>query len=153
MQNDFIDDIAKALDSNEHLELRILTLDPQSVFVNYRAGQLEDTEISIFRIELQNALDAVYYRLKRYGKRVNIKIYDDFPSQIAFFFDLEILSCVVSAMGRSRDNCAFLLSSAMPGAQRSFVDHFSLLWSHRSDSYKELGRVKDEENIVEEVDV
>jgi Pentapeptide repeats (8 copies) len=138
LQHDFIDDLVKAMEQEEGLRLRILTLDPQSVFVNYRAKQLDETEVRAFRTELQGALDAVYFRLRGFGSRVKIKTYDDFPSQIAFFFDQEILACVVSATGRSRDNCAFLLSSNLPGAKRSFTDHFSHLWSSesRSRTYK-----------------
>lgn len=136
LKDDFIDDLDKAMEQEENLRLRILTLDPQSVFVNYRAKQLDETEVRSFRTELQGALDAVYFRLRRFERRVQIKTYDDFPSQIAFFFDQEILACVVSATGRSRDNCAFLLPSNFQGAKRSFTDHFSHLWSSRSHTYK-----------------
>ncbi len=139
LQRDFIDDLVRAMEQQEHLELRILTLDPQSVFVNYRANQLEDTEVKIFRAELQNALEVISVRLRKFGTRISIKIYDDFPSQIAFFFDKEILACVVSARGRSRDNCAFLLSSDLPNAEKSFTDHFSDLWNKKSRTYREFG--------------
>jgi hypothetical protein len=142
LQRDFLDNIAAALDMHENLTVRILTLDPQSVFVNYRAEQLaEETEVRIFRAELSNALEATYAKLRKYGNRVLIRIYDDFPTQIAFFFDGEILSCVVSAMGRSRDNCAFLVPSNMPNAQKSFGQHFDHLWSNKTKSkrYSEYG--------------
>jgi nucleoside 2-deoxyribosyltransferase len=139
LQRDFIDDIIVALETHENLKVRILTLDPQSVFVNYRANQLEDTEVRIFRAELLNALETTYVKLRKYGNRVNIKIYDDFPSQIAFFFDGETLASVVSAMGRSRDNCAFLVPPDMPNAQESFGHHFSHLWSNKSRTYREYG--------------
>lgn len=138
LQQDFIEDLVKAMEQQDNLRLRILTLDPQSVFVNYRAKQLDETEVKNFRTELQGALDAVYFSLRRFDRRVKIKTYDDFPSQIAFFFNQEILACVVSATGRSRDNCAFILPSDFPGAKRSFIDHFSHLWSseNRSHTYK-----------------
>ena len=143
LQRDFLDDIAAALDAHDNLTVRILTLNPQSVFVNYRAEQLEDTEVKVFRGELSNALEATYVKLKKYGSRVSIRIYDDFPAQISFFFDDEILSCVVSAMGRSRDNCAFIVPSNLPNAQRSFGLHFSHLWSNKAGSraYREYGPV------------
>lgn len=139
LQRDFIDDIILALETHENLKVRILTLDPQSVFVNYRANQLEDTEVKIFRSELLNALEVTASKLRKFGNRVTIKIYDDFPSQIAFFFDGEMLACVVSAIGRSRDNCAFLVPSDMPNAQESFGHHFSHLWSNKSRTYREYG--------------
>ena len=134
-----LDEMIFALETHENLKVRILTLDPQSVFVNYRANQLEDTEVKIFRSELLNALEVTYSKLRKFGNRVTIKIYDDFPSQIAFFFDGETLACVVSAIGRSRDNCAFLVPSDMPNAQESFGHHFSHLWSNKSRTYREYG--------------
>jgi hypothetical protein len=140
LQRDFVDDISLALDTYKDLKVRILTLDPQSVFVNYRANQLPDTNVKIFRDDLSNALAATYTKLKKHGNRVSIKIYDDFPSQIAFFFDRETLACVVSAMGRSRNNCAFLVPTDMPNAQESFGQHFSHLWSNKnSHTYGQYG--------------
>ena len=136
---EFTEVIINSLDSHPDLNIRILTLDPQSVFVNYRANQLSDTEVRIFRRELEFSLEATFSKLNKYGKRVSIRIYDDFPSQIAFFFDGEALACVVSAMGRSRDNCAFLVPPDMPNSRESFVDHFSHLWSNKSRKYSEYG--------------
>jgi hypothetical protein len=139
LEHEFLDDLVKAMEYQEHLELRILTLDPQSIFVNYRANQLDDIKVKIFRTELQNALEHICLRLMKFERRVSIKIYDDFPSQIAFFFDQEVLACVVTAMGRSRDNCAFLVSPDLPNAQKSFADHFSHLWNNKSRTYREFG--------------
>ncbi|MCF6256936.1 MAG: nucleotide-binding protein [Gammaproteobacteria bacterium] len=126
---EFIGDIVSAMKENNTLELRVLTLDPQSIFVNYRAQQLGYTKVGIFRNELINALENVSFNLREFGSRVRIKTYDDFPAQIAFHIDNDILSCVVSAIGRSRDNCAFLLPDSIAGAQKSFVEHFNKLWN------------------------
>lgn len=127
----FMDEIVAAVKAHSELELRILTLDPQSIFVNFRAQQLE-TDVRVFRNELTAALDAVLLKLGTIGGQVRVKLYDDFPAQIAFFFDQEIMACVVSAMGRSRDNCAFLVNQSQPGAQKSFVEHFEHLWNKKS---------------------
>lgn len=132
---DFLSDIVDALKNNAHLNLRILTLDPQSIFVNYRAQQLRYTEVGIFRNELISSLDNVSFTLREFANQVRIKTYDDFPAQIAFHIDNEILSCVVSSIGRSRDNCAFLIPDMKAGAHMSFVEHFDRLWN--SDQAKE----------------
>lgn len=141
LQRDFLDDISHALESHDDLTVRILTLDPQSIFVNYRAKQLEDTDVKVFRGELQNALESTYLKLRRFGRRSSIRVYDNFPTQIAFFLDNEILSCVVSAMGRSRDNCAFVVPTNMSNAKHSFAEHFDRLWStqQKSQAYQEIG--------------
>jgi len=126
-------ELLSALRSNPTLRLRILTLDPQSIFVNFRGQQLGFREnISLYRGELEAALKGVHFQLRSFGERAQIRIYDDFPTQIGFYFDDEIYACVVSATGRARDNCAFLLSSSIPGAQESFVRHFDYLWDDKN---------------------
>jgi len=127
----FKGDIKNSLDKTESLKVRILTLDPQSTFVNHRAQQL-DLDVKDFRQELENALDNVKTYFSSYGDRVRIRIYDDFPVQITFGFDQEIISCVVSSTGKSRDNCAFIVPENMPGAHGSFSEHFGRLWSLKS---------------------
>lgn len=150
LSNEFIDDILKALENNVSLDIRILTLDPQSIFVNFRAHQLEYDEVGIFRDQLDNALENISYKLREYSQHVRIKTYDDFPTQIAFHIDDEILSCVVSATGRSRDNCAFLLPDTILGAKRSFLEHFEGLWnSDKSKGYGSRYKSKEHETSDE----
>jgi hypothetical protein len=133
IEANYITELLNAMRDNVNLELRILTLDPQSIFVNFRGQQLGFKEnISLYRGELEAALKGVHFQLRKYGPRAQIRIYDDFPTQIGFYFDNEILACVVSATSRSRDNCAFLLSSSIPGAQKSFIEHFDYLWEDKN---------------------
>ena len=133
IEANYISDLLDAMRTNVKLEVRILTLDPQSIFVNFRGQQLGFKEnISLYRGELDAALKGVHFQLREFGQRARIRIYDDFPTQIGFYFDTEILACIVSATGRSRGNCAFLLSSSMPGAQKSFIEHFDYLWDEKN---------------------
>jgi hypothetical protein len=133
IEANYMTELLSALRSNPTLRLRILTLDPQSIFVNFRGQQLGFREnISLYRGELEAALKGVHFQLRSFGERAQIRIYDDFPTQIGFYFDDEIYACVVSATGRARDNCAFLLSSSIPGAQESFVRHFDYLWDDKN---------------------
>jgi len=133
IEANYISDLLDAMRANENLELRVLTLDPQSIFVNFRGQQLGFKEnISLYRGELDAALKGVHFQLREFGPRARIRIYDDFPTQIGFYFDTEILACIVSATGRSRGNCAFFLSSSMPGAQKSFIEHFDYLWDEKN---------------------
>ena len=128
-----VSDIIDTMNRKKELELRILTLDPQSIFVNFRALQLKYKDnIQTFRDELKNSLEIVAHELKNFGQRARIKIYDDFPTQISFHIDNYIYICVVSATNRSRENCAFLVNNQMPGAQKSFIEHFDVLWNLKS---------------------
>jgi len=132
----YLEFIQESLDLNPELELRILTLDPDSIFVNFRGQQLGHHRrgASNYRKELVNSLKSAKRALKSFGDRARIKVYDDFPTQITFFFDNDILVSVVSATGKSRYNCSFLVNSSLPGAQKSFIEHFDYLWNHNSYS-------------------
>lgn len=133
LQTDYLSDIIETMKKNPRLKLRILTLNPQSIFVNFRGQQLGYGEnIALYRGELDAVLRGVHFSLRQFGERVQIRIYDDFPTQIVYYFDNEALVCVVSATGRSRENCAFLLNDKMPGVKKSFVDHFEYLWDKKS---------------------
>lgn len=128
----YLSELIGTMRTKRALKLRILTLNPQSVFVNYRGQQLGFADdIGLFRSECATHLDGVSHGLRKFAERAQIKLYDDFPTQIAFRFDDEIIACVVSSTGRSRGNCAFLLDVNTHGARRSFVEHFESLWQDR----------------------
>ncbi len=129
----YLEDLTDALKEHDELEVRILTLNPQSIFVNFRGKQIgHRRDVALYRAELHSALLGVYLGLREYGQRVRMRIYDDLPTQIAFFFDSEVLVSVVSAIERSRANCAFLVPVGLPGASRTFVEHFDHLWNNNS---------------------
>jgi hypothetical protein len=127
---DHIDDLAKALQRG--VKVSILTLDPQSRYVNERALQLgyKTPTIKVYRTGLQNSIDNTVARLSQFpGFR--LRLYNDFPNQLTYLFDDHILASVISRTGRSRKNCAFLLpSSRLPGPKHTFVDHFNQLWEN-----------------------
>lgn len=127
---DYLQQIRERMRQRPDLKLRLLTLNPQSIFVNYRGAQVGFADnIALYREELDGNLKSVHFALREFGARVQVRVYDDFPNQIAFYFDDEILLCVVSATGRSRENCAFLLDARLLGAEHSFTGHFDYLWS------------------------
>jgi nucleoside 2-deoxyribosyltransferase len=103
-----------------------LALDPESYFAAIRAQQL-GIDASEFRSELHNALLHLYERLGKYPE-VEIRLYDDFPTQICFIIDEDIYNCVVSKYQQSRNNCLFKLDSQYPVLHTSFVLHFISVW-------------------------
>ena len=112
------------------VKLRILTLDPQSRYVNERALQLGYTNstIKVYRNGLQNAIENVAARLQGLPGW-HIRLYNDFPTQLTYVFDEHILVSTMSRTGRSRENCTFLLpTSRLPGPRQTFINHFDKLW-------------------------
>ena len=113
-----------------NVKVRILTLDPQSRYVNERALQLGYTNatIKVYRNGLQTSIDNLAARLAS-QKGWRIKLYNDFPTQLTYIMDNRILVSIVSRTGRSRDNCVFVLpSSRLKGPRHTFIEHFDQLW-------------------------
>ena len=103
-----------------------LALDPESYFAAIRAQQL-GIDASEFRSELHNALLQLYEYLGKYPE-VEIRLYDDFPTQICFIIDEDIYNCVVSKYQQSRNNCLFKLDGQYPVLHTSFILHFISVW-------------------------
>ncbi|MCK4734959.1 MAG: hypothetical protein KAT65_21075 [Methanophagales archaeon] len=122
--------LINALERNEKLNIRILTLDPQSQYVGVRAMQLGFEDIGVYRNELSAGLDLAKNRFYGFQGRVQIKKYDEFPLQITYVIDNRVVSSVISATGRSRDNYTIILDINQPGVKHSFIDHFEKLWNH-----------------------
>ena len=122
--------LRKALERNEKLNIRILTLDPQSQYVGVRAMQLGFEDIGVYRNELSSSLDLLKTQFGGFKGRVKIRKYNDFPSQLTYIVDNEVVGSVISVTGRSRDNIAFKIDKSRPGVMKSFIDHFEKLWKH-----------------------
>lgn len=133
---DYLQQLRDSLRAHKNLQLRLLTLNPQSIFVNHRGAQVGFREnIGIYRQELETNLQMVHFALREFKERVAIRIYDDFPNQIAFYFDNDILVCIVNAIDRSRENASFLVQRSLEGADKTFVSHFEHLWDNNSIAY------------------
>jgi nucleoside 2-deoxyribosyltransferase len=118
--------ICASREAGNHLSVYFLALDPESYFTAIRAQQL-GMDVSEFRSELHRALKKLHERMHNY-KEVEIRLYDDFPTQICFIVDGEIYNCVVSKYQQSRNNCLFRLDSRYPVLHTSFILHFTSVW-------------------------
>jgi len=120
--------------------VRVLTLDPQSVFVSYRATQL-GLQTSRFRNEMDRSLDKLHTALfeawhgaKGSGPEndgypnFEIRTYDDFPTQITVTVNDKVYVSTVARASRSRRLCTFVCGVSDPGVERSFLFHFDTLW-------------------------
>lgn len=131
IEGNYIPQLREAL-QKPAVKLRILTLDPQSPFVNYRGQQVGFGEaIGLYRQKLDVTLRSMYFQLREFGDKVQIRVYDDFPTQIAFHFDDDILISIMTATGRrSRESCCFVVKATQPGAQKSYIEHLEHLWKN-----------------------
>lgn len=126
--------IHSALDLQSDLEVSFLALDPESYFAAVRANQL-GKDVSEFRSDLRDALLDLHEEFKENSK-VEIRIYDDFPTQICYIIDGSIYNCVVSKYQPSRNNCVFLLEDRYPSLHTSFVLHFTSVWRDNKTTRK-----------------
>ncbi len=115
-----------ARNNNRSLEVALLSLDPDSNFAAARAKQL-GINVYKFRNELHTALRTLRECFGRYPN-VEIRIYDDFPTQICFIIDSIVYNCTVTKHQQSRNNCLFKFDSKHPSLFMSFVSHFTSVW-------------------------
>ena len=130
----YIEPIQSALKRNSSLEVSFLALDPESYFAAVRANQL-GKDVSEFRNDLRNALLKLHGAFKD-NEKVEIRIYDDFPTQICYIIDETIYNCVVSKYQPSRNNCVFMLNDEYPSLHTSFVLHFTSVWRDNKTTRK-----------------
>ncbi len=107
------------------VRVRILTLNPESVIAEYRAKQLgKEHEVNVYRDQLRKAATSFYHRYFDM-ENVDIKIYDDLPSQISLIIDGKIITGFVSRGQQSRFNIHVEFNSECKGAHETFEKHFS----------------------------
>ena len=127
-----IDDILLAVKHNPEIKIEILTLDPESEFVNAR-GTLIGKEISEFRQDMKDSLKKCVKELKNTKltkpNQVLIRIYREFPTQITYIIDDCIYSSVVSVNHQSRHNIVFKIPQFRKGVENSFLQHWDTIWA------------------------
>jgi len=123
--------LIERLKKHPSLEVRILTLDPESDFAASRAKQI-GISIRSFREQLRESFRKVSEALSKYSEQCEIGVYDEFPNQIAFRIDRHVYINIVSANQQSRNNILFKLKETDAGVSGSILSHFDTLWQ-RSD--------------------
>lgn len=130
--------LARTLDAKPELEVRILTLDPDSNFTNDRALQLGRPK-STYRELLRRSLESASQILNGFPDRCQIQTYDEFPTQVTLIVDEKIISSVISRNMTGRQTCNFLLNRNNFGAEQSFVSHFEAVWSKGTSFRRKMG--------------
>lgn len=122
------DYIAEAVESRVRLQLRVLTLNPESEIAAARGKQLGFSPGN-FRAQLRNALDrAKALETKITGNRVEIRSYDQLPTQITFRSDDEVYTCIVGQPMQSRNYPVLRFHIANQGVKEAFLSHFLSVW-------------------------
>ncbi|UCH95173.1 MAG: hypothetical protein JSV88_33695 [Candidatus Aminicenantes bacterium] len=133
---EYIDSMEVALSQsqcNKKVKLEVLTLNPDSEFVNAR-GKLIGKEIARFRTEMSESLRLFITKLyQKYPNQVTIKIYSEFPTQITYFVDNNVYSSVVSVNHQSRKNMVFEVSISRKGVAESFLQHWDTIWARATE--------------------
>jgi hypothetical protein len=119
---------------NQGFQTRILALDPDSNFTNDRADSLH-RDRSEFRDSVRQNLDILTNKIQKISTgNVEVKIYDEYPLQMTFFFDDIIVNSVVASSRSSRYCVTYVHYLTYRSAKDSFERHFDELWG-RSRQY------------------
>lgn len=152
----FLDLVAKeASKKSGRFQLRILALDPDSNFTNERALSLGRDRQS-FREQMRIDLDVTKQFIESTACTVaaEVKIYDDYPLQMTFFFDDYVVSSVVAASVSSRYCVTYMHRLSEMGAHQSYEQHFDHLWGKAKQygiSQTRVTRTVDWETRTEQV--
>lgn len=142
-QATFLQMLADELQSKKsRFELRLLALDPDSNFTNERALSLGRNR-QVFREQMREDLDIAkkFVESGQCPVSAEIRIYDDYPLQMTFFFDETVVASVVAAARSSRHCVTYMHSLGEMGAQESYERHFEQLWA-KAKSYAASQRRK-----------
>ena len=115
----------------------ILALDPDSNFTNERADSLHRSRRD-FREAMRQNLDTVTDALSRIAVDSEVRIYDEYPLQMTFFFDDVIVNSVVAGSRSSRYCVTYVHNLSYRSARDTFERHFDELWG-RSRAYSMAG--------------
>lgn len=142
----FLQIVASAMPKKaSRFTLRILALDPDSNFTNERALSL-GRDRQEFREQMRADLDLTkeFIESEDCGVSAEIKLYNDYPLQMTFFFDDTLVSSVVATSLSSRHCVTYMHSLRELGARKSYEQHFDHLWG-KSEQYAVSQRKKKRE--------
>ena len=128
-----IDRILSRAQSNAHLRVRILALDPESDFAAQRARQLGSTAAG-YRNRLRRALDETCEKLADVRDRCRVATYDEYPPQISCRIDGTAYLSVVSASHEMQRSVMVRLDLTHHTVASFILSHFDTVWG-RSTHY------------------
>ena len=107
------------------VRVRVLILDPESVIAEYRAKQLgREHEVYEYRNQLRRFATAFYHRYID-KENVDIRIYDDLPSQITLLIDDRVITSFLSRGQQARFNIHAEFSKDCKGVHETFEKNFA----------------------------
>ncbi|MCD4747199.1 MAG: nucleoside 2-deoxyribosyltransferase [Bacteroidales bacterium] len=121
----YVKEIENALNNNSCLKIRIVTLDPESSFVNFKARRL-GIDIYHYRNELRNSINKILNLMNPYGNRFELRIYDDIPVPKTYFIDDLIYSSFMEYV--STQVLTFKIDMHRLGVMETFVMMFDSIW-------------------------
>lgn len=135
---ELIDCLKKAKLKIPDLRVRILTLDPESSFLDSRGHSLWSAcDGGTFRDESRGSLKGFLQRAKQMNLDCEIRLYDELPAFVMFKIDSNVILAFVTACGLGRHHSHIEVSETLPGVSDTFVQHFNILWD-RAKPLQEL---------------
>lgn len=126
---EFEDCFREALLKSPNLKIRILTLNPESIFQKARGYSLwGECDTGCFKEESVGSLKGFMQRAKKTNLKSEIRLYDELPSFVMFKMDSTIIIAFITSSGMGRHHSHIELSEELPGVTETFVAHFDKVW-------------------------
>ncbi len=127
---------------NPGFQTCILALDPDSNFTNERADSLDRSRRD-FREAMRQNLDRLTVELRQLNNvSAEVKIYDEYPLQMTFFFDDILVNSVVAESRSSRFCVTYVHYLSYRSARDTFERHFDGLWGRSRSYYPDIAGLK-----------
>lgn len=150
----YIDLITSIAERKPHLRIRILLLQPESLFSRRREDMLSDTpldELGIRKIR-SNAWKRIEHILEtshHLEDHFQMKLYDILPTRVTTRIDDWLFYSPVTQQLASRECTVFKLNLTMPSVMDTFYDHFVSIWNKApAVTHGEVSQVAEEEKKV-----
>lgn len=129
----YIDLIKSIAKDKPHLRIRILLLQPESLFSRRREDMLVDEPLDELGIRKRRShawsrIERIMKIADNIGERFHVKLYDTLPTRVTTRIDDWMFYSPVTHNKSSRECTVFKLHLTMPSVMDTFYDHFVSIW-------------------------
>lgn len=118
------------LQKETNLDVRLLMLDPNSLFVDTRWGFVLKNSADDFANEICASLNDMYSHFKKYN-HIRMKLYSRQPNFMLYLIDDTLIVSPILIQGQARNQPHFCFNLRYPSVSKyanDYIEHFKSIW-------------------------